>query len=84
MIIVGVIQAYKKMLDINNFLIINFIVNNFKQNHYQNGMFFCIKDDIFPTWEDPNNRLGGCLSFKVYSKNILFALEYITLKMYNK
>ena len=33
-------------------------------------MFFIMKNDIFPTWEDPNNRLGGCISFK-YDNNIL-------------
>ena len=30
-----------------------------------------MKDGIFPNWEDPDNRLGGCLSFKVYSKDII-------------
>jgi hypothetical protein len=30
-----------------------------------------MRDCIFPTWEDPENRLGGCLSFKVLSKDIL-------------
>ena len=29
-----------------------------------------MKKDIFPTWEDPKNRLGGCISFK-YNNNIL-------------
>ena len=31
----------------------------------QNGMFFVMKRDIFPTWEDPRNRNGCFLSFKV-------------------
>tara|TARA_Y100000389_G_C17195890_1_gene381173 strand:- start:202 stop:681 length:480 start_codon:yes stop_codon:yes gene_type:complete len=73
-------SSYKKMLDINNFFDYKFIVDNFKQNHYQNGMFFCMKDDIFPTWEDPNNRQGGCLSFKVYSKNIVNEWDTLLLK----
>jgi len=33
-------------------------------------MFFLMKNDIFPTWEDPKNRMGGCISFK-YDNNIL-------------
>jgi hypothetical protein len=73
-------SSYKKMLDINNFFDYKFIIDNFKQNHYQNGMFFCMKDDIFPTWEDPNNRQGGCLSFKVYSKNIVNEWDTLLLK----
>jgi translation initiation factor 4E len=30
-----------------------------------NGMFFLMKQDIEPIWEDPNNMNGGCISFKV-------------------
>ena len=43
-------------------------------------MYFVMKDDIFPTWEDPNNRQGGCLSFKVYSKNIVNEWNTLLLK----
>ena len=32
--------------------------------------FFLMKGEIFPTWEDPKNRMGGCVSFK-YDNNIL-------------
>ena len=73
-------SSYTPMIDINNFFDYKFIVDNFKQNHYQNGMFFCMKEDIFPNWEDPNNRLGGCLSFKVYSKNIVNEWNILLLK----
>ena len=30
-----------------------------------------MKKDIFPNWEDPSNRTGGCKSFNVKSTNIL-------------
>jgi hypothetical protein len=36
---------------------------DFKYN-YQ-GMFFLMRGDIKPTWEDPHNKKGGCWSFKV-------------------
>ena len=39
-----------------------------------------MKEDIFPNWEDPNNRLGGCLSFKVYAKNIVNFLSLFIKK----
>ena len=48
-------NSYKILLTIQNLFDYNFIIDNFKQNHYQNGMFFCMKNDIFPNWEDPNN-----------------------------
>jgi len=34
-------------------------------HHLHTGMFFLMRDDIMPTWEDPHNRKGGCWSFKV-------------------
>ena len=64
-------SSYQDLIDIDNLFDFNFVKNNFKQNHYQNGMFFCMKKDIFPNWEDPDNRNGGCLSFKVSSSNIV-------------
>ena len=40
-----------------------------------------MRDDIFPTWEDPDNRLGGCISFKVFSKDIVEAWNKLFLKL---
>jgi len=31
----------------------------------QYGMFFLMRGDIFPTWEDSRNKSGGCWSYKV-------------------
>ena len=73
-------SSYSRMLEINNLFDYKFIIDNFKQNHYQNGMFFCMKKNIFPIWEDPSNRNGGCLSFKVYSKNIINEWNTLLLK----
>ena len=64
-------DSYKRIININNLLDYHFLKNNFERQHLQNGMFFIMRDCIFPTWEDPENRLGGCLSFKVLSKDIL-------------
>lgn len=33
-----------------------------------NCMLFLMRHHIKPVWEDPNNRKGGCLSFKVSNK----------------
>ena len=43
-------------------------------------MFFCMKKDIFPNWEDPDNRSGGCLSFKVSSTKIIEEWNQLLLK----
>jgi hypothetical protein len=31
-------------------------------------MLFLMKHDITPLWEDPQNKLGGCFSYKVIQK----------------
>ena len=64
-------QSYQELYRIETLCDIKLIKDTFKQNHYQNGMFFLMKDNIFPNWEDPHNRLGGCLSFKVPSNKII-------------
>ncbi len=34
------------------------------------GMFFVMRDGIFPCWDDANNIDGGCLSIKVTKENM--------------
>ena len=63
-------DSYVKVIELITLLDYKLLENIFRINHLQNGMFFIMKNDIFPTWEDPNNRLGGCISFK-YDNNIL-------------
>ena len=72
-------KSYNKLYNIKDLYGFKVIQESFKQNHYQNGMFFLMKTGIFPNWEDPNNRLGGCLSFKVPSNKIID--EWTTLFM---
>lgn len=73
-------QSYRKIYTIKNYLDFSVLDNIFKQNHYQNGMFFIMKSGIFPNWEDPENRLGGCLSFKINSTNVINCWNNILLK----
>ena len=64
-------KSYSKLITIRNLFDYKLIEEEFKQNHYQNGMFFLMKEGVFPNWEDPMNRLGGCLSFKIPSKELI-------------
>jgi hypothetical protein len=41
-----------------------------KTSHFQNGMFFIMRDDIKPMWEDKRNVDGGCWSFRVTKKDV--------------
>lgn len=64
-------SSYKELSKVENLFDYQYFKDIFKQDHYQNGMFFLMKENIFPTWEDPDNRNGGCLSFKVSSIDII-------------
>lgn len=43
------------------------------------GMFFLMRDTIFPTWEDPQNRNGGCWSYKVPIADVFSAWESLSV-----
>jgi len=60
-------DTYTKVAEIDS--VENFIgvFNNFKS--FNKGMFFLMRKDIFPQWEDESNINGGYWSFKI-SKNI--------------
>ena len=77
-------ESYNDLIDINILFDYHLIENTFKQNHYQHGMFFLMKKDIFPNWEDPSNRTGGCMSFKVKSTNILNEWNELILRCLTK
>ena len=77
-------KSYQKLLIFRNLFDYKLITDSFEQNYYQNGMFFFMKNDIFPNWEDPNNRLGGCLSFKIPSKDIIETWEFLLLNIINE
>ncbi len=65
------IGSYDKLLIIHNLFDYQIINEYFKKNHYYNGMFFIMREGINPIWEDPHNRLGGYISFKIESKDII-------------
>jgi hypothetical protein len=62
-------QSYKEIFVIENMF--DYMIHReiIKPHHLYNGMLFLMKDKIYPIWEDPNNRMGCCLSFKIpYNK----------------
>ena len=73
-------SSYKQLFSLKDLFDTNLMMNIFKQNHYQNGMFFLMKNGVFPNWEDPSNRMGGCLSFKISSKNVISEWRDLFLK----
>lgn len=56
------------------------------KNILVNGMFFCMRSNIFPKWNDEANKNGGFLSIKIlkermstFSLNLMFKLMNDTL-----
>lgn len=45
------------------------------------GIFFIMRDYVFPSWDDPANLDGGCLSIKVLKENVPSFFEDIAIKL---
>ena len=46
------------------------LYNIIPESMVKNCMLFLMRKNIFPSWEDPKNRKGGCFSFKVNNKRV--------------
>ena len=51
------------------------------KDHIHQGIFFLMRDGIFPCWDDSNNIDGGCLSIKVLKEILPEFWEDISMKM---
>jgi hypothetical protein len=58
-------NSYKNIYTIRNLYDLKAINDIIQTIHLQNSMFFIMREDIFPTWEDPDNREGCCISYKI-------------------
>ena len=45
------------------------------------GMFFLMRRGVFPTWDDPSNLAGGCISLKVPRANVAAVWMDLACKM---
>lgn len=51
-----------------------------KENLHK-GMFFIMRDGVFPCWDDPSNINGGCLSIKILKDDVYPFWEDLCIKM---
>ena len=61
-------NSYQNLYTIKNLYDLKSLNDSIEKIHLQNGMFFLMRENIFPTWEDPDNREGCCISFKISGK----------------
>jgi hypothetical protein len=68
---------------LNTFSSIEEFWNNFiplKENSNK-GMFFLMRESIFPSWDAESNIDGGCLSIKVLKENLPSFFEDLSIKL---
>lgn len=74
------VNSYKRLGNVSN-------VEEFWEHHkcyierVHQGMFFIMREHVFPCWDDPNNINGGCLSIKVLKENMHQFWEDICIKL---
>jgi len=62
-------ESYQKLIDIGSaedFWAFQKSVGD----HINNGMFFIVREHVFPCWDDPSNINGGCISIKIGKENM--------------
>lgn len=73
-------KSYKRLGNLST-------IEEFWQHHncyidkVHQGMFFLMREHVFPCWDDPNNIDGGCLSIKVLKENMKSFWEDICMKL---
>ena len=63
------LNSYQKVFSFNTVETFWSLHKILKNEMLSSGMFFIMKNQIYPTWEDINNKNGGCWSFKILKKD---------------
>jgi hypothetical protein len=63
-------KSYVKVCELSTVEETIAIMTTLPKELVQNCMLFLMKKGIAPMWEDPQNRQGGCFSYKVLNKNV--------------
>jgi hypothetical protein len=56
-------------------------LNHVLKDKLKQGMFFLMREHIFPCWDDEFNINGGCLSIKVLKDNIIKFWEELSIRL---
>ena len=70
--------SYNKLASFNNLEDFSIVSNALDEVHIENSMLFMMRGNIKPMWEAEENVSGGCLSFKIYKKNIYESWNQLT------
>ncbi len=62
------LESYKPIMDITSLEEATTLFENLPESIIKNCMLFLMRKGIYPTWEDPKNKNGGCFSYKINNK----------------
>lgn len=74
-------DSYKRISQLNT---VDAFCVLYKEMDFQEcaqGMFFLMRSDIMPTWEDTHNRNGGCWSFKVSLEHFFYVWKNLSMML---
>lgn len=72
--------SYVKIADIssaNDFWVLARLIGD----NFARGMFFIMREAIFPCWDDPSNIDGGCISLKILKTEMMQFWKDLCSKM---
>ena len=64
------LKSYIQLMQVESMEEMISLYNSIPPAMVKNCMLFLMRQNIKPMWEDPNNKQGGCFSFKVTNKNV--------------
>ena len=64
------LKSYIQIMQVESMEEVISLYNSVPPAMVKNCMLFLMRQNIKPMWEDPNNKQGGCFSFKVTNKNV--------------
>ena len=76
------VKSYKKIYSVESVEDAVSITETIPDVLVKNCMLFIMRDGITPMWEDPQNRAGGCFSYKVSNKmvsQVWHSLSYVLM-----
>ena len=76
------LSSYHKIITLETIEEALVLFETFPEVMIKNCMLFLMRDGINPTWEDANNRNGGCFSYKINNRTVSYSwknLSYVLL-----
>ena len=74
------IKSYSKLMNISTISDFWNAIMPF-ENKLHFGMFFLMREHIFPCWDDPENIKGGCLSIKILKNDVNDFLHNLFMRL---